>query len=71
MAEPDTILIDETTHSLVKDYVKCQAADQVMPKGFVRAVQVYLVEEFISSDHIKHRQRLYQAGDRVEVNIID
>ena len=71
MAEPDTILIDEATHSLVGEQVDCQKADQIMPKGFTRTVQVYQVEDFHSRDHIEQRHRLYQAGQRVEVNIID
>ena len=71
MADPDTILIDETTHSLVGDQVHCNKADQILPKGFVRPVQVYKVEDFHSRDHIEQRKRLYQAGERVEVNIID
>ena len=71
MADPDTILIDETTHSLVGDQVHCNKADQILPKGFVRSVQVYKVEDFHSRDHIEQRKRLYQAGERVEVNIID
>ena len=71
MAEPDTILIDEATHSLVGEQVNCHEADQILPKGFVRPVQVYQVEDFNSRDHIEQRHRLYQAGKRVEVNIID
>ena len=71
MGEPDTILIDEATHSLVGDQVHCNKADQIMPKGFVRPVQVYKVEDFHSKDHVEQRKRLYQAGERVEVNIID
>ena len=71
MAKPDTILIDEATHSLVGEQVNCREADQIMPKGFARPVQVYQVEDFHSRDHIERRHRLYQAGERVEVNIID
>ncbi|MBT5899314.1 MAG: adenylate/guanylate cyclase domain-containing protein [Rhodospirillaceae bacterium] len=71
MAEPDCILIDEATHSLVGELVKCREADQILPKGFVRPVQIYQVEDFRSIDHIDQRQLLYQAGERVEVNIID
>ena len=71
MAQPDTILIDEATHSLVGEQVNCREADQIMPKGFARPVQVYQVEDFHSRDHIEQRHRLYQAGERVEVNIID
>jgi len=71
MAEPDTILIDEATHSLVGEQVNCREADQIMPKGFARPVQVYQVQDFHSRDHIEQRHWLYHAGKRVEVNIID
>ena len=71
LAEPDRILIDDTTHSLVSKHVKCIEVDQITPKGFVRPVQIYQVDEFLSDDHINNRQRLYLAGERVEVNIID
>ncbi|MDP7548872.1 MAG: adenylate/guanylate cyclase domain-containing protein, partial [Alphaproteobacteria bacterium] len=55
----------------VSGHVECQEADQITPKGFVRPVQIYKVEDFHSSEHTSQRQLLYQAGDRVEVNIID
>ena len=71
LADPDSILIDETTHNLVNEHVTCQQADQIMPKGFVRPIQVYRVEDFHSNEHTNKRVLLYQAGERVEVNIID
>jgi class 3 adenylate cyclase len=71
MAEPDSILMDETTHSLVSELIECRKIDEIMPKGFVRPVQVYQVDDFRSSDHIAQRQRLYLSGNHVEVNIID
>ncbi len=71
MADPDGILIDDTTHSLVNEQVDCEAADEIMPKGFVRPVQIFRVGEFRDRDHVDQRQRLYRAGERVEVNIID
>jgi hypothetical protein len=71
MADPDDILIDDTTHSLVNEQVDCEAADEIMPKGFVRPVQIFRVGEFRDRDHVDQRQRLYRAGERVEVNIID
>ncbi len=71
MAKPDHILIDETTHSLVSEYIDCHEIDQIKPKGFARAVKVYQVEDFRSDEHISQRKRLYLASDHVEVNIID
>ena len=67
----ERILIDDATHSLVNEQVDCEAADEIMPKGFVRPVQIFRVGEFRDRDHVDQRQRLYRAGERVEVNIID
>ena len=40
-------------------------------QGLRPPLQIYQVEDFRSIDHIDQRQLLYQAGERVEVNIID
>ncbi|MEE8504697.1 MAG: adenylate/guanylate cyclase domain-containing protein [Kiloniellales bacterium] len=71
MAEPDAILIDENTQSLIEAHVSCEPVDQITPKGFVRPIQVYQVGDFFSEQHRERRQRLSRVGDRVEVNIID
>ncbi len=70
-AEPDVILIDENTHSLIEDHVTCEPMDPITPKGFVRPVQVYQVGDFFSEEHRKKRRRLSRVGKRVEVNVID
>jgi class 3 adenylate cyclase len=70
-AEADTILIDENTYSLIEDQVSCELVDQITPKGFVRPVQVYRVDDFHSKDHREQRRRLSRVGERVEVNVID
>ncbi len=71
MAEPDAILIDENTQSLVEAHVSCEPVDQITPKGFVRPIQVYQVGDFFSGEHRESRRQLSRVGDRVEVNIID
>ncbi len=70
-AEPDAILIDESTHSLIEGNVSCEFIDQITPKGFVRPVQVYQVSDFLSEEHREHRLQLSLVGERVEVNVID
>jgi sulfur relay (sulfurtransferase) DsrF/TusC family protein len=70
-AEADTILIDENTYNLIEDQVSCELVDQITPKGFVRPVQVYRVDDFHSKDHREQRRRLSRVGERVEVNVID
>ena len=71
MAPADGILIAESTYSLVKEHVLCEPFDEFAPKGFVRAVQVYKVDDFISEEHRNQRKRLSHIGERVEVNVID
>jgi class 3 adenylate cyclase len=71
IAEPDAILIDESTHILIKDHVSCEFIDQFTPKGFVRPVQVYKVIDFLSKKHRESRQQLSRVGKRVEVNVTD
>ena len=71
MAEPDSILIDENTQSLIEAHVSCDLVDQITPKGFVRPVQVYQVGDFFSERHREQRPRLSRVGERVEVNVID
>ena len=71
MAEPETILIDGNTHSLIKEHVSCQPGDEITPKGFARAVQTFLVDDFLSEDHRQKRRRLSHVGEHVEVNVID
>jgi len=71
IAEPDAILIDENTHSLIEDHVSCEFIDQFTPKGFVRPVQVYKVGDFLSKEHRERRLQLSRVGKRVEVNVTD
>ena len=70
-AEPDAILIDESTHSLIEGNVSCEFIDQITPKGFVRPVRVYQVGDFLSEEHRERRLQLSLIGERVEVNVID
>lgn len=71
IAEPDTILIDENTHSLIEGHVRCELIEQITPKGFVRPVQVYKVGDFLSKEHRERRRQLSRIGERVEVNVVD
>jgi class 3 adenylate cyclase len=71
IAEPDTILIDENTHSLIEGHVGCELIDQITPKGFVRPVQVYQLGDFFAEEHRERRRQLSRVGERVEVNVID
>jgi len=71
MAEPNTILIDENTKNLIEEDVECKEFDSFIPKGFSRAIQVFKVNDFISSKHRSHRKKLSHTGERVEINVLD
>jgi class 3 adenylate cyclase len=71
LAPPDGILVSEPTYNLIHEYVECEHFDELTPKGFARAVQVYCVKDFISTEHRERRRRLSRSGDHVEVNVID
>ena len=64
-------LVLEPTYNLIRESVECEHFDELVPKGFARPVQVYLVKDFISDEHREGRRRLSRSGDRVEVNVID
>ena len=71
MAETNCILIDENTKALIENHVKTKHFDVITPKGFVRPMHVYKINDFISVEHRKRRRRLTHVGERVEVNVID
>ncbi len=71
LAEPDTILIDENTHTLIEGHVSCEFVEEITPKGLARPVQIYKVGDFLSDEHRERRRQLSRIGERVEVNVID
>ncbi len=68
-AEPDTILIAESTRLLIGDAAECTYVREITPKGFVRPVPIYRLDSLKSDDMpgvpMKH------VGKHVEVNIVD
>ena len=71
MSEPNTILIDENTKGLIENYVEAKHFEEITPKGFVRPIQVYQINDFISAEHREQRRKLIHVGERVEVNVFD
>ena len=71
MAPPNTILVDESTKALIEEDVDCKEFDSLTPKGFARPIQVYKVDDFLSSKHRDQRKKLSHVGDRVEINVLD
>jgi adenylate cyclase len=70
-ADPGTILIDQNTHSLVEAQVRCETKDPITPKGFIRPIDVFKVDDFLAKDHQELRRKLSRVGKRVEVNVTD
>ena len=51
--------------------MRCKEETSVTPKGFVRPVTVYEVQDFLSPEHRDRRRRLSRTGERVQVSVID
>ena len=49
MATHNSILIDEYTKDLINTNVNCKHFDEIIPKGFVRPLQVYQLNDFKSN----------------------
>ena len=68
-AEPDTILISESTRLLIGESADCTYVQEITPKGFVRPVPVYRLNGLKGRDMpgvpMKH------VGEHVEVSIAD
>ena len=71
MAPADSVLVAENTYQLIHEHVNCEQFDEITPKGFARAVQVYKVNDFISDEHREQRRKFSMTGDHVEVNVFD
>ncbi|MDP6589147.1 MAG: adenylate/guanylate cyclase domain-containing protein [Alphaproteobacteria bacterium] len=68
-AEPDTILIAESTRLLIGDIAECTYVQEITLKGFVRPVPVYRLDSVKGSDSPAVPMR--HVGKHVEVNIVD
>ncbi len=49
-AEPNSICISESTYHLVKDYFNCKKFDEIIPKGFIRPIKIYEIENTKSNN---------------------
>ncbi len=71
MAEPDAILVDQNTHSLIADHVTSELKGEFTPKGFARSVRYFEVGGLTEAAHLPERRTLSHIGERVEVNVLD
>ncbi|MCH7651367.1 MAG: adenylate/guanylate cyclase domain-containing protein [Nitrospinae bacterium] len=68
-AEPDTILLAESTRLLIGDIAECTYVREITPKGFVRPVPIYRLDGLKGSG--SHGIPMKHVGRHVEVNIVD
>ncbi len=70
-AEPNTTLIDHSTHSLISNAVDTLFKGEMTPRGFSRTIGYHEVKGLKSSSSIVSSQALSHVGEHVEVNVID
>ena len=68
LADPDTILMSESTRLLIGPEVQCSEMDNIIPKGFTRPVKVFRLDS-IDSKEEPSADTLHHKGEHVEVNI--
>lgn len=70
-ADPNTIVIDENTHSLIESAVITQPKGEFVPRGFSRSVQYYELAEFSAQTRRKLKHQLMHVGEHVEVTLTE
>jgi len=70
-AEPNTIIMDENTLSLVEGAAKARLKGEFVPRGFSRSVRYYELEEFSTQTRRKLRDQMMHVGEHVEVTLTD
>ncbi len=70
-AEPNGILIDHATQSLLDHAVVSEFKGEMTPKGFARPVKYFEVERLRASRKLGERQQLVHVRDHVEVSVTD
>ena len=68
-AEPDTIYISDSTRLLIGDAADCTYVQEITPKGFLRPVPVYRLDNLKGGD--MRGVPMKYVGEHVEVNIVD
>ncbi len=68
-AEPDTIYISESTRLLIGDAADCTYVSEITPKGFIRPVPVYRLDNLKGAEI--HDMSMKHVVEHVEVNIVD
>lgn len=71
LAEPDSILVDRNTHSLIEGLVRSGAKGEFVPKGFAREVSYFEITELAETALVREGRELSHIGEHVEVNVRD
>jgi len=66
---PGGVLVSEQTHKLIKQEINCSDFETMMPKGFSRPINTYLVDP---EQTIAEMSSVFKIrGDRVSIDIFD
>ena len=71
MAEPNGILIDENTFSLIGDAAETEVKGELVPRGFARAVRYHELKEILRAVDGDKQPAFSHMGSHVEVNVIN
>ena len=71
MAEPNGILIDENTFSLIGDAAETEVKGELVPRGFARAVRYHELKEIVRATDGDKQPAFSHMGSHVEVNVIN
>jgi adenylate cyclase len=71
MAEPNGILIDENTFSLIGDAAETEVKGELVPRGFARAVRYHELKEIVRATEGEKQPAFSHMGSHVEVNVIN
>jgi adenylate cyclase len=69
-AEPDTILISESTRLLIGEIAQTTYVQDITPKGFVRPIPVHRLDDLSNGD-AAHVVPMKHVGEHIEINIVD
>ena len=69
LAPSDTILVSETTHSLLRGHGIFEEFDRITPKGFTREIQVFTFKGFKNDRKPDEQKAITRSGKYVNVRI--
>ena len=68
-ANPNSILISETTYNLVKDEFIFKEFDEIIPKGFVRPIKIYEINENQELNHHQLSKIFQKSGKYINIKL--